>query len=381
MARIVVISKYPPIEGGIAAKTYWFCRALAGRGHIIHIVTNRIDADPEYSVDPYEEELQLENITIHRPLGEIPWHIPNDRHVDMELLDCAIRVAKDIKADIIDTGYLVPYGLIGYLAGRITGIPYLLKHGGSDVNKFMRAGLWDNLFKEVFSHASMVVTDRTNHNTLGKLSDHIRVTIPYVPDPHFYKPLRASRQGKPILALIGKTNYYWRHKGWHRVVDIMQQLQDDFNFMIVSQGIGLKDFRQYVDERIRGSVEWRSFVHPSKMPELLNEVDGVFMFYKDLPYPAFSNLVTEVLYCGKTVITDHTNIIKFYEGEGLALDAFFSQILSVDGDNTDAMVNKIRWHFDQNHLLDKGKHHEVAHQDYENYILKNEAAIRSLCKQ
>jgi glycosyltransferase involved in cell wall biosynthesis len=378
MARIVVISKFPPIEGGIAAKTYWFCKALAERGHIIHIVTNRIDADPEYSINPYEEKLQLENITIHRPSGQIPWHVPNDHHVDMELLDCAIRVARDNTADIIDTGYLVPYGLIGFLTSRTTGIPYLLRHGGSDINKFLRAGLWADLLREVFSNAAVVITDRANHAVARKLSNHICLTPPYVPNPHFYKPLHTSRQGKPILALIGKTNYYWRHKGWHRVVDLMRRLKNDFDFVVVSQGIGLKDFKKYVREEVRSSVEWRPFIHPSGMPELINEVDGAFMFFNDLPYPAFSNLVPEVLYCGKTVITDSMDIIQSYKNEGLALDAFSSQILSIDGDNTEATIERIRGHFDQKYILDEDKFYEVTRQDYQNYISRNEETILSL---
>lgn len=377
MARIVVLSKYPPIEGGIAAKTYWLSRSLAERGHTIHIVTNRINADPEYSIDPYEEELQLSNIIIHRPSVQIPWHIPNDHHVDMELLDCAVSVAKDITADIIDTGYLVPYGLIGYLASRITGIPFLLRHGGSDINKFLRAGLWDNLFKEAFSNASIVITDRANYDTVSKLSNRICVTVPYVPDPRSFQPLRPNQQGKPILALIGKTNYHWRHKGWHRAVDMMKLLQAEFKLLIVAQGIGFHEFRKYAEEKIDGDTEWRSFRHPFEMPELLNSIHGMFVLSGDLPFPAFSNLILEALYCGKAVITDQPDIFQSYKNEGLNIERFSTSIIQLSGNDSELAARTISDRFKALRNTSE-KAQAIDRQDFQAYIGENEKAILSV---
>src|SRR4030042_738578 len=48
--RIAFLSKYPPLEGGIAAKTYWLARGLAARGHEIHVITDGIQAGREYRI-------------------------------------------------------------------------------------------------------------------------------------------------------------------------------------------------------------------------------------------------------------------------------------------------------------------------------------------
>ena len=46
--KIALLSKYPPLEGGIAAKTYWLARGLAARGHEIHVITHGISSGREY---------------------------------------------------------------------------------------------------------------------------------------------------------------------------------------------------------------------------------------------------------------------------------------------------------------------------------------------
>ena len=47
---IALLSKYPPLEGGIAAKTYWLARGLAGRGHMVHVITHAPEAGREYQI-------------------------------------------------------------------------------------------------------------------------------------------------------------------------------------------------------------------------------------------------------------------------------------------------------------------------------------------
>jgi len=380
MARIVVISKYPPIEGGIAAKTYWFYRALAERGHAIYIVTDRAGIDSEYCVYPYSEETGVENISVHRPTGEIPWHIPNDMHTDLDLLNTAVKIIKDSKADVIDTGYLVPYGLLGYLASRITGAPFILRHGGSDINKFLKAGIWVTLLREAFEKAALVITDNNNYDIVSQLSDRVGVLPPYVPNPKAFKPSETTNKEVPVFALIGKANYYWRHKGWHKVVEILQQLTTKFKLIVVSQGIGFKEFKRYSEENIGEDVEWRSFCHPSEMPALLNSIDIIFILYEDLPFPAFSNLILEILFCGKTVITDHPEILQSYKNEGLSIERFVENVIQIPANDVEAAARIISAHFKEATASVRTTQSDqaISNEDYLSYIRENEKAILSV---
>jgi len=376
MAKIVYLSKYPPIEGGIAAKAFWLAKALGKQGHEIHIVTDRLDTETEYSHSIKGDGPASKNVFIHRPQGDIPWHIPNDNHRAVDLLDLAVQVIRETNADVIDTGYLIPYGLIGYLASQVTGVPFLLRHGGSDIQKFVKTGIWNNLIKNAFENASLVITDKINYDVIQPLSNHSTVLPPYVPDPSFFYHPDTVPKGQPILALIGKANYHWRHKGWHRVIDIMKHLRTKFKLVIVSQGIGIVEFRKYVEERIDGSVKWKNFVHPLKMPALFHSINGIFYLCRDLPFPVFSNLILETVYCGKTVITDQPDLFQTYGKEGLDVGKFSPSVGLIPGNDPESAARIISDHFlglsasETTRAIDK--------QDYQSYIRENEKAILSV---
>ena len=375
MARIICISKYPPLEGGIAAKTYWLCRALAERGHTLHVITDAENIDTDYCSPTFQYQASannLYNLHIHRPQEKVPWHIPNDPQRSLALLNLALEVVDRHGADVIDTGYLIPYGLVGCLAGQMTGLPYLLRHGGSDLNKFMDAGIWANLITKAFKSASAVITDKTHYEGFCGLSKRVISIPPYIPNPDFFKPAISDKR-KPTLALIGKANYYWRHKGWHRAIEIMKSLGDRFHYLIVSQGIGLKDFRKYVEVGIGSVIEWKEFVHPLEMPQVLQSVNGIFVLQQDLPFPVFSNIVVEALYCDITVITDSPHIVQRLNECGLNIDVESRHVLVIPNDSPDESAKKIINHFDRPHSGEIGMGHKES--DYSAYVKMNEEAI------
>jgi len=77
--KICLISKYPPIEGGISARVYWLAKALGERGHEVHIVTNAQEVEKEYKerIDTNEQEYIPQNVYMHSTTSDTnPWHIP-----------------------------------------------------------------------------------------------------------------------------------------------------------------------------------------------------------------------------------------------------------------------------------------------------------------
>jgi hypothetical protein len=46
--RICFVGKYPPIQGGISAQSYWAIRGLAVRGHKVCVVTNAAEVEDGY---------------------------------------------------------------------------------------------------------------------------------------------------------------------------------------------------------------------------------------------------------------------------------------------------------------------------------------------
>lgn len=332
------------MEGGIAAKTFWLVRALARAGHTIHVVTDPVDVDAVYSIPGSDRPPDTPSVIVHRADQDVPWHIPNDNHRTISILDKTLAVISQNKPDLIVGGYLIPYGVVAFQAGLITGIPYVLLHGGSDINKFLQKNVWPNIIPKALVAARLIISDADNHVHIRRFTDRVRILPPYVPNPAAFF-LRLRREHKEFtLALIGKANYHWRHKGWQQVVNLWCALGKEFKLLVVSQGIGLDDFKGSVPKGVRDRITWQSFVPPWKMPALLQAVDGVFHLHNQLPFPTFSNLVLESLSCGATVITDSPGMPSSHRRHGIDLGVASAAIFQLLSDDSQAVAIDLAEH-------------------------------------
>ena len=310
--KIALLSKYPPLEGGIAAKTYWLARGLAKRGHSIHVVTHGVSAGQEYQIQGAENLPEtMPNLSVHRLPDETPWHIPGDKEYALTLLDTTLSVIRKHKIQILDTGYLVPYGIVGHLAKLITGVRHIVRHGGSDLEKFLKKRVLGALLDEAIASADVVITGKGGEKTLGAIASNLAYQPAYVPDESVFRP-HVSQQPRWRLATIGKINYHWEYKALNSIVDIMVQLAPQFECLIVGQGKGLADFRQSLSPKISASLKWTPFVPPWQMPNLLNQLDAIFVFESKLPHPVESNLVLEAVCSGVGIITDRPDFAETY---------------------------------------------------------------------
>ncbi len=333
MADIVYISKYPPLEGGIASKTYWLANALADSGHAVHIITDRVNADPDYSIAEADRPPEIPGVFVHRADQSVPWHIPQDNHRSISLVDKALEIVDIEKPELIVAGYLVPYGIVAFQVSRITGIPFVLCHGGSDIHKFLINNVWSTLLHKTLAAAKLIITDKDGRSHIERYSSRVKVLPPYVPDPAAFNIKQRPPDKCFTLAVIGKANFYWQDKGWRQIIDIWAHLGDEFIFTIVTQGVGFEDFKKHVSEVLGDRVVWRSFVPPWKMPDLLKSVNGLFHFQNNLPFPMFSNLALESLACGTVVISDTPDLPASYQKHGIDLSSVETKMLSLPVDN------------------------------------------------
>ena len=311
--KIAFLSKYPPLEGGIAAKTYWLTRGLVARGHTVHVITHGISAGREYRIQNSERSpVTISNLCVHRPPDEMPWHLPEDDEQALSLLNLTINVIREHSIQILDTGYLVPYGIVGHLAKESTGVYHIVRHGGSDLEKFLKRQVLGMVLNEAIAHADRVVTDKHNQELLEPMTPHLVYQPAYVPDGEVFTPNDAPRP-RLRLAVIGKINYYWQHKGLHFIADIMRQLTTQFECWVVGQGKGTADFQQSLGSETVARFKWRPFVNPWEMPQLLSQLDGIFIFESELPHPVVSNLALEAICSGVGIITDRADFAKTYQ--------------------------------------------------------------------
>jgi len=308
--RILFISKYPPIQGGISAKTYWLAQGLAERGIETYVVSNGNCVEEEYYIDDAPPEIPS-NLSIHFIDPDIPWHIPYSELYIARMLDKTLEVINEHKIDFIDTHYLIPYGIVGYLASKISGIPYIVRHGGSDLVKFLKDGISKHLLRNVIQDAAAIITDDKNRGLFENINSKVLVLPRYIPDEKYFKPSIIPHE-MPTFAYIGKINYYWKYKSLDKIVSIFSGIKEEHKLLLVGQGKGYKEFSRFVESSGLKSYEFRQFVHPANMPNLLSNIDCLLYFAQDNPIRDFSNIVGEALLSGVSLITDKTMDIKEY---------------------------------------------------------------------
>ena len=161
--------------------------------------------------------------------------------------------------------------------------------------------------------------------------------------------------------MIGKINYHWQDKALNSIVDIMVQLAPQFECLIVGQGKGLVDFRGTLGPQISASFKWTPFVPPWQMPNLLHQLDAIFVFESKLPHPVMSNLVLEAIWSGVGIITDRQDLAETYR-DVVSLNE--EQILVISATEASSSAKKITQWIQERARSELTLHQLVSFQEY-----------------
>lgn len=128
--RILVITyEFPPVGGGGGRAAQDVCIRLARNGHEVAILTAHYGDLPKY--------MELEGVKIHRVVSgrSEAFRAGLKPMVGFALAGslAAARLARRWKPDIMQVHFAVPSGPAGWLAHRLTGIPYVLTAHLGDV--------------------------------------------------------------------------------------------------------------------------------------------------------------------------------------------------------------------------------------------------------
>ena len=212
----------------------------------------------------------------------------------------------------MDTSYLAPYGMVGHIAKRITGVHHALRHGVSDVEDFFKKGVFGSLLQGTIKSADAVIADERYADILKLLNNSTYVQQSYVVDTESFAIPYAGGERKH-LAYVGKINYYWDRKALRQISDHMHNLVDRYDCTCVCQGIGLPEIQKSLGKNTISEYAWPGFMAPWEMPRFLSKVDALFVFEKPAPHSPVSNLAMEALCAGVGIITNDANFSKHYE--------------------------------------------------------------------
>lgn len=321
--RICIISKYPPIEGGVSSETYWLAKSLGELGHEIFIVSNCWEVEEKYREMIMDEELihlEPKNVQLFTttPSANL-WFVPHFIPYDVKLASLSIEVIRKYNPDVIFSFYLLPYGISGFISKQITNKPLIVKHAGSDITRLFNSPFLRPLFVEVFKSADRIVTSRDKISLLSNLGldSNKFVLLPRVINPKEFhpdvKPFDLAQytdkdiKNTPIFTYLGKIGGI---KKINFFIEAAARIRDeDFILLfIVERGEGLEILQNYIKTAgLEDKTIFLPFQPPWKIPSIMNASTCVVCpeSYETPFLPAgthFPAIQREAMLCGRCTI-------------------------------------------------------------------------------
>ncbi len=340
--EILIIGKYPPIEGGESAKLYWLAKGLGERGHNITIISNCQETEDEYKVElPVEElqKLQPRNVKLYstHPFYETRL-IPRYNPFSEKLTSLALEAIEKKRPDLILGWYLLPYAVAAFNVAKLTGIPYAIQHAGSDITRLLTHPYLNQFLTEVIKNADGILTypnSKRLFESLGCKNIYVhRVEIPYEFNStgSEFDLNKFNLNADRTILFLGKLS---KSKGVDYLLDAFSMNNKNDALLLVGCGRN----KQTYEERIRNNniknVYFANCQPPWAIPSIIRAVDAVVVPECDFGVKTHtSRIPLEAMCCGTPLVLSKY-ISRKYKAE------FENCYLEIDPKNKYDFANSI----------------------------------------
>lgn len=381
--RILVVGKYPPIQGGVSAQTYWLSLQLAERGHDVMVITNAAEVERSYRIFMRPEDwsrcetraTSRGQVRVHwtKPLDHSFTHIPQHNPFVSKLVTLGLDAAGSDKVDAVFSFYLEPYAVAGDIIAQQLGVPHIVKTAGSDAGFLWRNPQLRAVYDGVFRRAAMVWTGTAVRDELVARCRMVATKIHLggggmVPDDLF-KPTGealdlevlmddikrdpdwgeefvdgASRPGLFYFGIYGKVA---ANKG---VFDLLQAIADlksrgvpaGLLVMGASTDRDLHRFRSNVERLgINDRIVRIPFLPYWRVPEFIRRCFAVCCLERDFPIEMHNPVIArEVLLSGVPLVASTEVLRKLPRSERLA--SGYNCVAVADAKNHLALANTLQ---------------------------------------
>lgn len=334
--NLCFLCKFPPIEGGVSASTFWLARGLAERGHEIHVVTNADEVEPAY-------RMRLESDDWEWYQGDFPsggrlrvhntesfsrhtmHHIPVANPFVSKVASLGTDVVRVYGCEAVFAYYFEPYGIAGGLVAQWTKRPLIIKHAGSDLDRLCGIPGLATAYKETVRSASAVMTRpylMPRFLGMGVSSDRLIADIPLSVRTEVFHPqsppldverlaIRSSTLAPssfdPALPTIGIYGKVGPSKGTYDLLAALERLAREglvFNLLAMVGGV---QGEQVTEAAEAAGIVGRTYLLPYlpnwKVPRFIRACTAVCFLERDFPIAIHGPVIPrEVLACGTCLV-------------------------------------------------------------------------------
>jgi len=356
--RLCVISKYPPIEGGVSSRAYWICKGLGKLGNKVYVVTNAWEVEEEFRENiPKREltELEPKNVRLFSTSGQPPFHIPYSQCYLSKITSLALNVVKEYDPSVLFSFYFMPYGLCGYITKMITKKPLILRHAGSDITRLFEYPFFRNLFIEMLNNADKILTPESKkhlflnlkvpENKLSPVFDGVdtKAFNPRIRPFNLSKYTGKNLDDIPIFTYIGKISKLKQTYNFLRAVSKIKN-EKFIVLLIVGNGKYVEDLKAFVKSlHIEKKIIFMPFQPPWMIPSLITASTAIVSpeseetphLPADTHYPV---IIREAMACGRCTII----------GEGMHKKGLYAHLedgintVVINPEDTDEFAKKLK---------------------------------------
>jgi glycosyltransferase involved in cell wall biosynthesis len=392
--QLVILGKFPPIQGGVSSQTYWTAVDLTRRGHEVHVITNGgevelgfrqffFGSDSRHLADVgLSGRLHVHTTTPLRAHAFVPWSNP----FGSKLLGLALSVIEEYGCDLVFGWYFEPYGVVAAQVAQLCNKPLVIRHAGSDLGRLATHPDLAQTYRWMLRHATSVLSSRRGSVTSGLLAElgvqenkiarlrAARLPEAYSHDceplavddvlaglPDWYrdsgmdprlsdallrlnsKPLEA---GQPTIGVYGKVGQV---KGSYSLLAALAQLARsgvDFQFLSIS-GAPPDDFARYCSA-VTSCYELAQrtwilpFLAPWRIPPFLRRCAVVCFLEHGFPIEFHTPLIPrEVLASGACLVLSTEIADKQAFSQSLVHRR--NVVLVADPSDVDHLSDQLRW--------------------------------------
>ena len=403
--RVCIVGKYPPIEGGVSATTYWLARGLASRGHEIHIVTNADEVEDRFRMrlEPGDAEMlaaQFDNggfVRVHHIEAFDPIamaHIPSANPYFTRLASLATDVVRRFGCEVVLASYLEPYGMAGWFAAQRCGRPLLIRHAASDIDRLARVPDLALAYKEILRDAAAVLTFPwlvRRFAGMGVAPSQIVEAPRYRHDSRFFSRDGAvldvgatalcDGAGRPFLrrAPIPTFGVYGKvgmAKGTFDLITALGRLADEGRSFQFAAMVG-DDFGSTLRiALVEAGIAERTLILPFlpnwRVPEFIRACTAVCFLERGFPVVSHGPMIArEVLACGSCLVVSKEIADKQWNREQLASGVHL--LVVSDPRDTDELAECLRTVVDDparaKEIGAAGAQAVAQHGEYERFIV------------
>lgn len=354
--KILVIGKYPPIQGGVSTDTFWTSQMFAEMGHEVRVLTSANEVEEEYRMALSEEDKTRLNgfrksgsIRVHSThIDTMHKYVPKGNPVVSKLVSTGLEIIEEFRPDFLWSFYLEPFGVAALFLHLLTGVPYTVRHAGTDFGRLFLSTQLERLYKEVFKRALLVFSKKKHHHTMfqiGVSPDRLMEPVsPRLPGDIFYPELMPDMSNGLRLGVYGKVG---PAKGTEQLIRALAQLRDEkFPVSLTAYwgGRGIEKYLQLVQglSLKEPYLTIRSFIPQWRIADFIRSVHAVAFlenrFHIDFHAPG---VPFEVNSCGRFLITT-TEIAEKSRLVGIIEDPITACIVSANPLRTEEVVSAIK---------------------------------------